>query len=185
MIDPQHPANLYAAFEYGGVFKSTDAGVSWSPANSGLTDAQGSSSTVALAIDPRNSSTLYAVSSPGSRWGVFKSNDAGATWNLASSGLPPLPPKEDSAFLPRLAVAPTNPDRVYLGAVYSGSSFVFKSDDGGASWTDSGLSGYVGPVSGDFFGGLAVSSQVPSTVFAGTSGEGVFFMSDEVTKRAR
>jgi photosystem II stability/assembly factor-like uncharacterized protein len=78
VIDPQHPANLYTAFKYGGVFKSTDAGASWSPVNSGLTDAQGSSSAVALAIDPRDSNILYAVSSRGSNWGVFKSNDAGA-----------------------------------------------------------------------------------------------------------
>jgi hypothetical protein len=182
VIDPQHPANLYAAFSYGGVFKSTDAGASWSPANSGLTDAQGSSSAQALAIDPRNSHILYTVSSPGSNWGVFKSNDAGASWNLASSGLPPLP-KLDNDFLPRLAIDPTNPDRVYVGVVSDNSAFVFKSNDGGASWTDTGLAVSAGCCG--FFGGLAVSSQVPSTVYAGTFGEGVFALANAVAKRAR
>jgi photosystem II stability/assembly factor-like uncharacterized protein len=170
VIDPQRPANLYAASVDGGVFKSTDAGASWSPANSGLTDKKGSCRAVALAIDPRNSSTLYAVSSRGSSCGVFKSNDAGASWNLASSGLPPLP---INAAL--LTVDPTNPDRVYLGAYDSSQIFksaVFKSADGGESWTDAGLAVY-----GEWTGGLAVSSQVPSTVYA-TTPEGLFAMNN-------
>jgi photosystem II stability/assembly factor-like uncharacterized protein len=174
VIDPQHPGNLYVAFENGGVFKSTDTGTSWSSANSGLADAQGSTRVAALALDPRNSSTLYAVSSLGSGWGVFKSNDAGASWTLASSGLPLLPNVEEEdncCYQPLLAIDPTNLDRVYLGALYYGWSIVFKSDDGGASWTDTGLAvpgnGY------GWFGGLAVSSQFPGTVYAGTPA-GVF-----------
>src|SRR5438105_5654437 len=94
VIDPQHPANLYAAFEsggyaafeFGGVFKSTDGGASWSAANSGL--QLNSEGAFALAIDPQNPSTLYVLSPRGSSWGVFKSNDGGASWNPSSSGLP-------------------------------------------------------------------------------------------------
>src|SRR5262249_41712812 len=66
VIDPQRPSNLYAAFEYGGVFKSDDGGASWVSANSGLPPAWccvgPSFSAVALAIDPRDPRTLYAVS---------------------------------------------------------------------------------------------------------------------------
>jgi len=161
---------LYVAFENGGVFKSMDAGASWNPANSGLTDAQGPSRAAALALDPRNSNTLYAVSSLGSGWGVFKSNDAGASWTLASSGLPLLPnvnEEDNCCYQPRLTIDPTNPERVYLGALYYGWSIVFKSDDGGASWTNTGLA-IPGNCSACSFGGLAVSSDIPSTVYAGT-----------------
>jgi photosystem II stability/assembly factor-like uncharacterized protein len=178
VIDPQSPGTLYGAFEYGGgVFKSTDGGASWSATNSGLLPVWGSFSAVALAIDPRNPSTLYAVSPRGSSWGVFKSNDGGASWNPASSGLPDWPSGGDCCYRPRLAVDPQNSDRVYLGAAVGGVHRVFMSADGGARWTDSGLA-VSGP--GWWFGGLAVNSQAPSTVYAGTP-EGVFALSNEVT----
>ena len=38
VIDPAHPATLYAATDPRGVFRSTDAGTSWHPFNAGLTD---------------------------------------------------------------------------------------------------------------------------------------------------
>ena len=53
-IDPITPSTLYAGTG-GGVFKSTDAGATWSAANTGLTNAVD-----ALAIDPVTPSTLYA-----------------------------------------------------------------------------------------------------------------------------
>jgi photosystem II stability/assembly factor-like uncharacterized protein len=183
VIDPQSTGTLYAAFEYGGVFKSTDGGTSWNAANSGLLPIWGSFSAVALAIDPRNPSTLYAVSPRGSGWGAFKSNDGGASWNPASSGLPDWSSgMGDCCYRPRLAVDPQNPDRVYLGAALNGMQRVFQSADGAATWSDSGLA-VPGP--GEWFGGLAVSSQGSSTVYAGTPGEGVFAMSSEVTTRVQ
>src|SRR5262252_6388271 len=63
VIDPQNPNTVYAGGACGpygpcGIFKSTDGGSNWRPINSGL------ESTVivveSLAIDPQNSSTLYA-----------------------------------------------------------------------------------------------------------------------------
>src|SRR5262249_41151776 len=64
-VDPQDSGNLYAAFQYGGVFKSTDAGATWKAANSGLSPGTPFSSAVALAIDPGSPSTVYTVSSSG------------------------------------------------------------------------------------------------------------------------
>ena len=80
-IDPSTPARLYAGTWGGGVFKSTDSGSSWSPANGDLTSPfiQG------LAIDPSTPTTVYA----GTRTGgvVFKSTDGGSSWSPANSGL--------------------------------------------------------------------------------------------------
>ena len=47
-IDPQTTNVLYAGTEFAGVFKSTDRGESWAPANTGLTDAE----VDVLAVDP-------------------------------------------------------------------------------------------------------------------------------------
>jgi photosystem II stability/assembly factor-like uncharacterized protein len=168
-VDPRNTNNLFAAFQRGGVFKSTDAGATWNVANSGLSadDAE------ALAIDSGSPGTIYAVSSEG----VFKSRDGATSWNPAGS-VPDLSGSAgDCCFRPRLAVDPQNPALVYLGLPTFGAHQVYQSSDGGVTWTDSlAVSGCCA-----WFGGLAISSQGPTTVYAGSSGEGVF----EFRKTAR
>ena len=178
VIDPQNSGNLYAAFQYGGVFKSTDAGATWKAANSGLSPGLSPSglyyNAVALAIDPGSPSTVYTASFSG----AFKSSDGGMSWNPASAGLPDWSTGlEDCCFRPRLAVDPQDSARVYLGIVVDGAHHVFQSSDGGASWKDSGFLVVSGGV---WFGGLAISSQGPSTVYAGSPGAGVFALSNPV-----
>jgi photosystem II stability/assembly factor-like uncharacterized protein len=177
-IDPQNSGELYAAFQRGGVFKSTDAGATWHAANSGLTPGTPPSvfSAVALAIDPGSPSTVYTVSPQG----VFKSTDGGMTWNGASSGLPDWSSGfGDCCFRPRLAVDPTDSARVYLGILaVDGAQHVFQSSDAGTSWKDSGL--VVHGASG-WFGGLAISTQQPGTVYAGSPSQGVFAFTNAVT----
>jgi photosystem II stability/assembly factor-like uncharacterized protein len=175
VIDPQTPANLYAAFQYGGVFKSTDAGATWNAANSGLSPKNA----VALAIDPASPGTVYTVTLSG----VFKSSDGGMSWNPAISGLPDWSSElGDCCFRPRLAVDPRDSARVYLGIAVDGAAHVFQSSDGGATWIDSGLQVSGG---GYWFGGLAISSDSPSTVYAGSPGQGVFAFTNAVTAGAR
>lgn len=65
-IHPQTPSTLYAGTYASGVFKSTNAGVSWNAINTGLTNTN----VVALAIEPLMPSILYAG---GQGSGVFKS----------------------------------------------------------------------------------------------------------------
>src|SRR5215813_9286739 len=62
-IDPSSPATVYAGTS-GGVFKSTNEGLSWTAINSGLVQTHVSS----IAIDPTNSATIYAgvTANPGS-----------------------------------------------------------------------------------------------------------------------
>jgi photosystem II stability/assembly factor-like uncharacterized protein len=75
-VDPATPARVYATASLGldgGVFRSTDAGASWSFTSLRFLDA--------LAIDPATPSTLYAVGD-----GVLKSSDAGANWTTVQPG---------------------------------------------------------------------------------------------------
>ena len=73
-VDPVTPGTLYAGMNGGGVFKSTDSGVTWDESNGGLTYT----GVLGLAIDPLMPSTLYASMS--GNQGVFKSTDAGGSW---------------------------------------------------------------------------------------------------------
>jgi photosystem II stability/assembly factor-like uncharacterized protein len=147
-VDPASPSTIYAGCN-GGVFKSTDAGSSWTP--QGVAGAN----VFALALV---SSNLYA----GTNQGVFKSTDGGATWTSSTSGL-----TQPKVFA--LAVNPQNPATVYA----AGPSGVFKSTDGGANWT--AASNGLGAVR---ISGLAVDPMTPANVYAGTTTGGVFRSSD-------
>jgi len=148
-IDPLNPTTLYAGTYGGGVFKSTDGGVSWSA--SGPTNIY--TSVTALAIDAVTPTTLYAGSiySPG----VFKSTDGGASWNAT----------ELARGVLSLAIDPLTPTTLYAGDDASG---VFKSMDGGANWSSALLFyyGLCGPCGG--VGALTIDPLRQTTLFGGT-----------------
>jgi photosystem II stability/assembly factor-like uncharacterized protein len=129
-----HLYTIYAATRSGGVWKTTNAGTTWTP----VTDPAGIAATGALAIAPSDPKVVWvgtgdqanARSSIGGK-GVFKSTDAGATWQFM--GLP------DSQHIARIVIHPTNPEIVYVAAM--GHLFskneergVFRTTDGGRTW---------------------------------------------------
>ena len=122
-VDPATPSTIYIDVP-GGMMKTIDGGTSW--ADSGLGLARRSLGQ--LLIDPATPSTLYASahwpSDPPFLPGVYKSTDAGASWSLASTGLPAMD-------APVLAVSPSRPSTLYASGHFNG---VWKSIDGAASW---------------------------------------------------
>ena len=152
-----NPSVLYCGTFGGGVFKSTNLGLTWTESNSGL----GGLFIRALVIDPSDPMTIYAGAS---EMGVFKTTDGGASWTDASSGL------EDFSIR-SLVIDPLDTSVVYAGTFSGG---VFKSVDGGAGWisVNNGLSS---PLfgQGTFVFSLVVNPVDPMTVYAGT-GSGVF-----------
>jgi photosystem II stability/assembly factor-like uncharacterized protein len=77
----------------------------------------------ALGVTPADTNVVYA----GTDLGVYRSDNAGAAWQLASGGLPVTPVRA-------LAVHPDNPLTLYAGT----DTGLFRSDDGGASWIPRG-----------------------------------------------
>lgn len=121
-----------------GVFKSTDGGVSWTPASTGLPLYTGSAAShhavLALAMDPTNRNVLYAAANPffdnsSFAGNVYKTTNGGASWAVAGTGLA-------GQDIRALLVDPSNSLRVY--AASGGSALnpggVFVSEDGGATW---------------------------------------------------
>jgi photosystem II stability/assembly factor-like uncharacterized protein len=131
---PGDPSTYYFGAVAGGVWKTTDGGVTWVP----IFDRQANSSIGAMAIAPSNPNIIYVgTGEPCLRNditfgdGVYKSTDAGKTWTY--SGL------RDSEHIATLLVDAHDPNNVYAAAV--GHAFgpneergVFHSMDGGASW---------------------------------------------------
>jgi len=126
-IDPATPSTLYAGTD-AGVFKSTDGGQSWAAANGGL-DGAPPIVVNALAIGPGSPTIVYA----GTSGGVFKTTNGAASWTPINAGLSGLAARV-------IAVDPTAPSTVYVGVddnVNYLNYGVFKSRDGGATWTRS------------------------------------------------
>jgi photosystem II stability/assembly factor-like uncharacterized protein len=120
-----------------GVYVTEDGGKTWSKTLH-VSDASGVSD---MAADPQNASVVYAgiwhfrrqawtTTSGGSDDGLYKSTDGGKTWTkLTGHGLP-----EGTTGRIGLAVAPSNPNRVYA-LIESKDGILWRSDDAGANWT--------------------------------------------------
>jgi photosystem II stability/assembly factor-like uncharacterized protein len=122
-IDPDDPRTIWAGTTRG-VFVTEDAGVTWEPRREGLTGGPGAFPLVRLLrLAPSNPSIAYAATFSQ----LFKTVDAGAHWTLIASPPPDLP---NTLGVEDLLVDPRDPDVVFatLGSLW-------KSDDGGDSWT--------------------------------------------------
>ena len=138
-----------------GMYKSTDGGESWTKA--GLEKSERISQ---IMVSPKDSNTVYACV-PGALWsdspdrGLYKTTDGGKTWNQILKG-PNL-----STGCTTMAMDPTNPDILFAGTwdfrrkgweYRSGgdgpdkpsASGLFRSTDGGTTWTEITMEGNKG-----------------------------------------
>ena len=146
LIDPRDSDVVYVAtagplWNPGGdrgLYKTTDGGRTWNHVlhvseDTGITDA---------VFHPRNPDIIYAAAyqrrrhnamtiGGGPEAGIFKSTDAGATWERIENGLPDV----DKGRI-ALGVDPSNPDRVYAMVVAQGNNGgFFVSENAGQAWT--------------------------------------------------
>jgi photosystem II stability/assembly factor-like uncharacterized protein len=133
-VNPTNMSEYYVATSSGGVWKTTNKGVTYNP----IFDSQGSYSIGCVTLDPSNSSVVWVGSGENNNQravsygdGVYKSEDAGKSWK--NMGL------KNSEHISEIVVHPTNPNIVFVGAygpVWSegGERGVYKSIDGGTTW---------------------------------------------------
>ncbi|MDE2480893.1 MAG: glycosyl hydrolase [bacterium] len=178
-VAPSNPKIIYAGtgesdirgdFDTGvGIYKSTDAGKTWSYA--GLKDTH---TTMALAIDPHNANVVYASSmghvfKPNSERGVFKTTDGGKTWKKvlyvdANTGANSLvmDPKDPNVLYATMWQAQRTPWNLTSGGPGSG---LYKTVDGGAHWIKiSSHPGFAKDVLGKM--GVALAPSDPRVVYA-------------------
>jgi len=150
LVDPQDPNRLFVAalgHPYGpnaerGIFRSTDGGqtfqkVLYKGENTGAAD---------LAFDPSNPRTIYATlwAARVAPWeirsgasfiiagsGIFKSTDGGGNWRPLTKGLPGA---DEGLSRIGIAVAPSEPSRIYASVEANKNGGVYVSNDAGETW---------------------------------------------------
>ena len=128
------PETYYFGSVAGGVWKTQNGGLTWTP----MTDKTGIMSVGAIAVAPSDSNVVYVGTGESCIRGnisygdgMYKSVDGGKTWSHI--GL------EDTQHIAKVVVHPQNPDIVYvaaLGHAYGSNEMrgVFRSSDGGKTW---------------------------------------------------
>src|SRR5439155_5955112 len=130
----QQPNVFYIGVNNGGVWKTTDYGLTWTP----IFDDQPTQSIGTVAVAPSDPNVVYVGSGEGLQRpdlsvgdGIYKSTDAGRTWTHLGLG--------EARQIGTLIVDPRDPNRVFVAALGhpygpNGERGVFRSVDGGRTW---------------------------------------------------
>jgi len=133
-VNPSNHSEYFVAAASGGVWKTTNRGVTYHP----VFDAQGSYSIGCVTIDPVRPHVIWVGTGENNNQrsvaygdGVYKSIDGGVSWT--NMGL------KNSEHISQIIVDPKNPDIIYVGAYgpvwkEGGERGVYKSIDGGTTW---------------------------------------------------
>ncbi len=133
-IDPKNPSVWYVASAFGGLWKTTNRGITFSP----IFDDNGVFTLCCVAIDPKDSNVIWLGTGENNSQrsahfgdGIYKSLDAGKTWKRM--GL------ETSEHIGEVLIDPRNSNVVYVasqGPLFSegGERGLYKTTDGGATW---------------------------------------------------
>jgi len=135
--DPDNPGTIYAAFGSGGLWKTTNNGMTWNS----IFENKPSLGIGDIALAPSNTEIIYVATGeslkkgrnftmPGT--GIYRSDNGGESWN--SLGL------SDTWHIGEIVVHPNNPDIVLVAAqghFWSSNKNrgIFRTDNGGKSWS--------------------------------------------------
>jgi photosystem II stability/assembly factor-like uncharacterized protein len=135
-VDERNPSTIYIGAASGGVWKTINAGTTWTP----LFDREGVASIGDVALAPSHPELVWVgTGEPNNRQsssfgdGVYKSLDGGRTWTHMGLG--------ETHHIGRVIIDPIDPDTVYVAALGrlwgpNAERGVFKTTDGGRTWTN-------------------------------------------------
>lgn len=163
-MDPNNSSTLVAGTYR--IWRTTDGAANWAAISSDLTGdgSGGSGATISTVIVAKgNSNVIYAGCSNGR---VQVTTNAGANWNLRTSGLPNL-------SVTKIATDPNNPAIAYVTfSGYNPGSKIYKTNDYGVSWSN--ISGNLPNIPANC---IAINPANGNNLFVGTD-LGVFSTTD-------
>jgi photosystem II stability/assembly factor-like uncharacterized protein len=174
IVDPRAPEIVYAFDLLSGVFKSTDGAASWKLVGDGLpTDCALSpirGCLLSLAIDSNAPDTLY-VGTNG--LGIYCSADGGQTWAALGGELGDRTVVAVASAVENRLYAAVADDPPAVGVLDHVGGALYRSDDGGESWTETSAS--ISPVPPT---AVAIAASAPRNVYLATYGAGVLTSRD-------
>ena len=162
---PSDPDTLLAGVEDAALFRSTDAGATWTELSALRTHSShgtwqpgaGGMCLHTVIVDPADEDRIVVAISAA---GAFRSDDGGATWAVATGGLRseflPDPEAAVGHCVHNLAMHPSRPDTLFMQKHWD----VCRSDDGGMTWRE-----VSGDLPSDFGFPIAVHAHEPETVY--------------------
>jgi photosystem II stability/assembly factor-like uncharacterized protein len=184
LTDPRDPATVTVAVSTGGVYRTTDGGLSWQPSNAGIRAEfqpdhypEFGQCVHKVAADPVDRDRLYLQN----HGGVYRSDDAGAHWHSIADSLP-------ASFGFGVATHPRSAGTAYLFPLEADYSRlpperrcrIYRTTDGGENWQplDKGLPAepHYGVVLRD---ALCTDDADPAGVYFGNRNGEVFGSADE------
>ena len=191
--DPAPGTGTHAIPRLYRVMKSTDGGANWADSSTGLPPDMVSDldctldsvqGVTPIVMDPSNSNILYIGTFAGASdalcnnvtpqvaSGVYKSINGGASWTLASTGLPTYTGSSAVLDTLSLAIDAGNPNTLWVSTIDNGFSpaapgQIYKTTNGGANWTISNAG-----VTGPDVRALLADPSTPGTIYAASGGLG-------------
>ncbi len=164
---PTDPNTCYIAADSGGIWRTTNGGTNWTP----LTDQLSILNHGAVALDPQVPTTVYAgtgaYQSGSSGDGIFRSMDAGATWERIATVT------QVGDQVTAIVVNPTNSSIIHA----TSAGGYYRSTDDGATWS--------ARLTGAACTALVVHPTTPTTVYFGRVGQGVYRSTDGGTTNTK
>ncbi len=153
---PSNANYVYAATSGKFVYRSTNAGATWSQSSSGLSGGwSGPSVITTVAVDPTNPLRAYTATWRGQ---IFRTDDGGDTWNVMGGGA--------NYWIAQIAVSRSSGNVLFAvnDAVYTPFNNILKSTDSGSTWVNAGQ-----PAGQQDYGYVAIHPTDPAVAYAATN----------------